>query len=238
MKKIILITGTRARVGLHLVKQFLALDYTVIAHYRTSSESLLSLDNPNLIKLQADFDDIDATLSFVEQVKQHTSYLSAIVHNASFYQATESNLHNALQQYQSFFNVHMRTPYILNTALKTLLQQSPTTHADIIHITDIYAQRPHPDYDIYCSTKAGLANLSISQAKQFAPKIKVNCIAPGPIAFQADHPDSYQQQVLTTTPLQKMGGVEPIFQAILSLINNEFITGTTLNVDGGRAISY
>lgn len=109
--------------------------------------------------------------------------------------------------------------------------------ADIIHITDINAENPTPDFDIYGTTKAGLHNMTLALAKKFAPEIKVNAVAPGPVLFTASHSDAVKQQMMAETPLAREGGAEPVYLAIRSILENPFLTGISIPVDGGRRLS-
>ena len=109
--------------------------------------------------------------------------------------------------------------------------------ADIIHITDINVENPTPRFDIYGATKAGLHNMTLALAKKLAPKIKVNAVAPGPVLFTEMHSGEVKQQILAETLLGKEGGAEPVYLAVKSLLNNPFITGSSIPVDGGRRLS-
>ncbi len=232
----ILITGAARRVGLYLAEQLLDAGHPVIAHYRTMTAELEALVARGVTAFQAELDKEEDVLALVEQVRAHTPTLRAIIHNASSYEPTIRNSRDALRQYRLFFGVHMMAPYILNEELRGLLEAS-SGFADIIHITDIYAERPNPQYDIYCSTKAGLANLNKSFAKRFAPRIQVNAIAPGPILFLNSHSEEERKRILGITPLQVEGGPQAIYMAVRSLLDHHYTTGITIPVDGGRSLA-
>ncbi|WP_197495800.1 SDR family oxidoreductase [Acidihalobacter yilgarnensis] len=134
----------------------------------------------------------------------------------------------------------MLAPYLINTGLVELLHagadanDSPT---DIVHITDIFALSPKPEFDLYCATKAGLENLSQSFAKRYAPRIKVNCLQPGPILFKDSHTPEMRRRVLAETPLGREGGPEAVYRALRALLDNDYLTGTSIPVDGGRHLA-
>lgn len=236
-KSPILITGAAKRVGLHLAETLMSDGYPVIAHYRSRNEAVERLAGQGAQLVQGALDTHEGVLSVVEQVLEHTGSLRAIIHNASSFTPTLREIGDDLfEQYQLFFGVHMVAPYVLNESLRPLLLKSKEGAADIIHITDINVRRPNPDYDIYCSTKAGLENLNVSFAKRFAPEIQVNSIAPGPILFPETHAEDDKTRILKATPLQKEGGAEAIYLAVRGLLENHFITGSSIVVDGGRSI--
>lgn len=131
----------------------------------------------------------------------------------------------------------MKAPYLINQSLQPLMTGDTDFPSDIIHITDINAENPTPRFDIYGTTKAGLHNLTLALAKKFAPTIKVNSIAPGPVLFTQQHAEPVRQQMLDETLLAKEGGAEPVYLAIKGVLTNPFITGASIPVDGGRRLS-
>jgi dihydromonapterin reductase/dihydrofolate reductase len=131
----------------------------------------------------------------------------------------------------------MMAPFLINQSLQPLLKGDSGSPADIIHITDINVENPTPRFDIYGTTKAGLHNMMLVMAKKLAPTIKVNAVAPGPVLFTTQHSDQVKQQMLDETPLAKEGGAEPVYLAVKSLLDNPFITGASIPVDGGRRLS-
>jgi dihydromonapterin reductase/dihydrofolate reductase len=170
-------------------------------------------------------------------VRRAASSLRAVVHNASAFAATAREAGEALRQFDLFYAVHMRAPFALNHALADLLAMCSAKRADIVHITDIYADKPNPAFSAYCATKAGLQNLSLSLAKQLAPKVKVNIIQPGPILFKEWHDAEMRERVLNETPLGEEGGVEAIGLAVDAVLANNYQTGAIIAVDGGRRLA-
>ena len=79
--------------------------------------------------------------------------------------------------------------------------------------------------------------MTLVSAKKLAPQIKVNSVAPGPVLFTESHTQEARQKMLSETPLAREGGAEPVYLAIKSLLENPFITGATIPVDGGRRLS-
>lgn len=231
----ILVTGAGRRIGFHLAKRLYEEGYSVLAHYRSETDDSRSLAVMGIPLIQADFSNTESIMSFIDAVKEKCSSLRGIIHNASSYECTSDDLWQAAEQYEQFFNVHMKAPFLLNQALLPLLEKNDS--ADIVHITDINVENPTPKFEIYGTTKAGLHNLTLAQAKKFAPKVKVNAIAPGPVLFSDMHTDDAIEQTLNETLLGREGGEEPVFQAVKSVIENDFMTGAILPVDGGRRLT-
>ncbi len=236
-RETILITGAGKRVGLHLAQTCWNNGYDVIAHYHTRTEAIDYLAQQEVVCVAADFSQTEAVAHLIDAVKARTTTLRAIIHNASAFETTASDLDLALRQMEHFFRVHMMASYHISQALSPLLMASESEHADIVQISDIYADNPNPLFDVYCASKAGAQNLALSLAKQFAPKIKVNVIQPGPILFKAWHDDAMREKVLAQTLLKKEGGVDAISVAVMAVLNNPYQTGSVIAVDGGRRLA-
>jgi len=232
----VLVTGANRNIGAHLAHRFLDDGYGVVAHYRSTSDAISALAQRGAILIQGEFHDTQSCLAIARRIDDIAGALRAIVHNASAFGPTREEPEAAGSQFQAFFDVHMRAPYLLNTRLAPQMQASAEAPGDIIHITDIYADNPGPEYDIYCATKAGLQNLALSFAKQLAPRIKVNVVQPGPISFEEWHSDASMDEVLKSTLLERMGTPEAIYKAIRAVMDNDFQTGAVIAVDGGRRL--
>jgi NAD(P)-dependent dehydrogenase (short-subunit alcohol dehydrogenase family) len=108
----------------------------------------------------------------------------------------------------------------------------------IVNLGDSDAARPYRDYIPYSVSKAGIEALTRGLAKALAPEVQVNCVAPGPILMPEAGTDTERERILARTPLRRFGVPGDIVAAVLFLIEQgDFITGATLPVDGGRAIS-
>ena len=237
LENAILVTGASRRIGFHIAKRLFEDGYTVVAHYRTYTDDIRILEEMGITTLQADLADSKKIMQFIAELRACCQSYRAIIHNASSFEATSENLIESADQFDQFFNVHMKAPYLINQSLELLMVGDDGNPADIIHITDINVENPTPRFDIYGTTKAGLQNLTVVLAKKFAPKIKVNSIAPGPVLFTEQHSEQVRQQMLDETLLAKEGGAEPVYLAIKSVLTNPFITGASIPVDGGRRLS-
>ena len=230
------VTGANRNIGAHLAARFLDEGFGVVAHYRSETAAIERLAARGARVVRGSFDDAAACTDIAERLAAAAPSLRAIIHNASSFAPTAADIPAAATQFQDFFAVHMLAPYILNTHLAAHLDGTPEAPADIIHITDIYADNPAPAQDLYCATKAGLQNLSLAFAKRYAPRIKVNAIQPGPISFEAWHDENHRSAVLEATPLGRMGSPEAIYAAVRAIMANDYQTGAVIPVDGGRRL--
>ncbi|MDA3921806.1 MAG: SDR family oxidoreductase [Salinisphaera sp.] len=232
----VVVTGANRNVGAHLAGRFIDDGYTVVAQYRSATDALDALVERGAIAIQGDFSDAAASQAVADRIAAAAPTIRAVVHNASTFSPTNDDPAQAAEQFQAFFEVHMRAPYLLNTRLADQIAAPDGGAGDIIHITDIYADNPGPQYDIYCATKAGLQNLSASFAKRLAPRVKVNAIQPGPISFESWVSEEQRQAMLRATPLAKTGTPEAIYKAVRAFMDNDYQTGAVVAVDGGKRL--
>jgi NAD(P)-dependent dehydrogenase (short-subunit alcohol dehydrogenase family) len=107
----------------------------------------------------------------------------------------------------------------------------------IIMLADTAGTRPWIGYTPYSVAKAGVIALTHALARELAPSVRVNAIAPGPILFPDDYGSEQQRREIDRTLLKRKGEPEDISQAAIALIRNDYITGALLPVDGGRTLA-
>ncbi|GAB7531771.1 dihydromonapterin reductase [Pseudomonas sp. 3A(2025)] len=226
----ILITGASQRVGLHCAQRLLDDGQAVIISYRTLRPGVEQLRAAGAIALPADFSSEAGIMAFIEQLKQHTDCLRAIVHNASEWLAETPG--SEAEVFTRMFSIHMLAPYLINLHGAELLQRSAV--ADIVHISDDVTRKGSSKHTAYCASKAGLESLTLSFAARLAPQIKVNGIAPALLMFQPDDDAAYRAKTLAKSALGIEPGAEVIYQSLRYLLDTPYVTGTTLTVNGGR----
>lgn len=176
----------------------------------------------------ADFSSLKGIEQFIERLQDQGPKLRAIIHNASLWLDDQSGA-EAMQQ---MFMVHMQAPFLINDACSLLLDPHQTT--DIIQLTDYAAQRGSKKHAAYCASKAGLENLTLSFAARLAPQVKVNSIAPALIMFNSSDDEIYRRKTLAKSALGIEPGPEVVYQSIRYLMDNSYVTGTSLTLNGGR----
>jgi dihydromonapterin reductase/dihydrofolate reductase len=219
----ILITGAAQRVGLHCARRLLEDGQPVIATYRTERPGVQALRDMGATVLFADLSSEPGILGFIDQLKQHTDQLRAIVHNASAWLAETPESETAA--FNEMFAVHMLAPYLINLHCAELLQRC--TPADIVHISDDVTRKGSSKHIAYCATKAGLESLTLSFAAKYAPAL---------LLFNPGDDAAYRAKALAKSALGFEPGSEVIYQSLRYLLDNPYVTGTTLTVNGGRHI--
>jgi len=228
----ILITGAGQRVGLHCAQRLLEDGHRVIFTYRSERPGVKTLRDLGAIGVFADFSSEASILVFITELKTHTNSLRAIVHNASEWLAENGD--GEAEAFTRMFNIHMLAPYLINLHCADLLQRS--SPADIIHIGDDVTRKGSSKHIGYCASKAGLDSLTLSFAARYAPSIKVNGIAPALLLFNPDDDAAYRAKALAKSALGIEPGSEVIYQSLRYLLDNPYVTGTTLTVNGGRHV--
>ena len=229
----ILITGAGQRIGLALAQYLISQAQPLIITYRTRHASIDALEAAGVTCIYADFSTDDAIFSFIEQLRNTTSSLRAIIHNASSWDCEDNNPDYS-QLFDNMMRIHCKVPYLINMACGELLQNSESHHSDIIHLTDYVVEKGSPKHIAYAASKAALDNLSKSFAAKLAPKVKVNSIAPSLIIFNEHDSAEYREKTLKKSILGLEPGSQEIINTIELLLNSNYITGRTLPVDGGR----
>ncbi|WP_349571307.1 dihydromonapterin reductase [Azotobacter salinestris] len=227
----ILITGASQRIGLYCAERLLDEGQPVIATFRSERPGLERLRERGALTLHADFADEAGILAFIGQLKARTDRLRAIVHNASEW-LSEATPGAEAQTFQRLFSVHMLAPYLINLHCAELLERS--SPADIVHIGDDVTRKGSAAHIAYSASKAGLDNLTLSFATRLAPRVKVNGIAPALILFKPEDDAEYRARTLAKSALGIEPGAEAVYLGLRYLLDNPYVTGTTLTVNGGR----
>lgn len=236
-----LVTGAGRRLGYETSSALLARGFKVFALYRSQTADLDTLVQQGATALHVDLADPDAVQAGIDDVLEQTDRLDVLVNNASGFErdATDGGLKLA-EQSRYLFQVNSTAPMQLMHGFAARLKETGQDNQRpslVVNITDIFAEKPNPAFAAYCASKAALANLTLSYAALLAPHVRVNAIMPGPIGFLPTHTNDQKQQVLGETLLGREGSFHSVVTQILSLLDNDYITGAQIPVDGGRRLA-
>ncbi|MFY0989393.1 dihydromonapterin reductase [Halomonas sp. C05BenzN] len=229
----ILITGGAQRLGRHCAERLRDDGHPVIISYRRERDELEALRERGIVTLQGDFATEAGILDFITRLKAVTSSLRAIVHNASDW-APDTTGDAAGANFERLFRIHMLAPYLINLHGRELLEACSEPQRDIVHMTDHVVQKGSRKHAAYAASKAGLANLTLSFAAMYAPAIQVNAIAPALIMLNEGDDETYVEKAKAKSVMEMIPGPGVIYQSLRYLLDNRYITGVTLPVDGGR----
>ena len=241
--RIVLITGGAIRVGAAICRRLHAEGANLMLHYRASAgEARLLQAELNHIRadsvalIQADLLDLNKLPAIVDQTLQTFGRLDALVNNASSFFPTPVGDITA-QAWDDLVGTNVRAPLFLAQAAAPALKKS---QGAIVNIADIHAERPLKNFVVYSIAKAGLLGMTRSLARELAPEIRVNAIAPGPILWPDDpaFDELSRQRIISHTPLKREGEPDDIAKAVYFLIAEAtYVTGETIRVDGGRHVA-
>ena len=242
--RIVLITGGAIRVGAAICRRLHAEGANLMLHYRASAgearllQAELNHVRPESVALiQADLLDLNKLPAIVDQTLQTFGRLDALVNNASSFFPTPVGDITA-QAWDDLVGTNLRAPLFLSQAAAPALKK---TQGAIVNIGDIHAERPLRNYVVYSVAKSALTGLTRSLARELAPDVRVNAIAPGPILWpegDESFDEVSRQRIISHTPLKREGTPDDIARAVHFLIADAaYVTGETLNVDGGRHVA-
>jgi len=240
-RPVALITGAAKRVGAQIARTLHAAGYDLALHYRHSRSEMDALcagleaaRAGSTLSIAGELDDTEQLPTIIGQCIARFGRLDALINNASAFYPTPVGTVTAAQ-WDELFASNARAPFFLAQAAAPHLK---STQGCIVNMVDIYAERPLPRHPVYCMAKAALAMMTLSLAKELAPQVRVNGIAPGAVLWPESGKEyTDQQELIARTPLQRAGAPEDVATAVLFLVRDaKFTTGQILRVDGGRAL--
>lgn len=238
-----LVTGGARRIGAALVRALHGAGANVVIHCRRSrAEADALADELELVRadsarvVAADLLDPAACAELGEKAGTAWGRLDVVVNNASSFYPTPVGSIDA-GCFDDLIGTNLRAPAFVAQAAAPALQAS---RGCIVNLADIHGMRPLAHHPVYCAAKAGLIMLTRSLARELAPEVRVNAIAPGSILWPegpAGSDPGAQAAVLDATPLARQGEPADIGAALLYLVRDAgFVTGQVLAVDGGRGL--
>jgi pteridine reductase len=238
-----LITGAAKRIGAEIARHLHKEGFNLIIHYRHSSAAAKDLvagfnkQRPHsAVAIAADLSKTKQIEKLAVTACEKWQRLDLLINSASSFYPTPLGTVTE-EQWDDLLASNLKAPFFLAQALADSLRDS---NGCIINIADIYAERPLQDHSVYCIAKAGNLMLTKTLAKELAPKVRVNGIAPGAILWpeQEEVTDEFKSGLLAKTPLQERGQASDIARAILYLAREApYVTGHVITVDGGRSLT-
>ena len=240
--KTALITGGAKRVGAASARLLHAAGANLMIHYRNSAgeartlQAELNAIRPDSVALiQADLLDINGLPSLINQTVATFGGLDVLLNNASSFYPTPVGTIGE-DDWIDLMGSNLKAPLFLSQAAAPELKKR---RGCIINITDIHAERPMKSYVVYSIAKAGLVGLTKSLARELAPEVRVNAVAPGPIMWpedDANFDEVSRQRIVSHTMLKRAGDPVDIALAVrFFAMDTHFVTGQVLAVDGGRS---
>ncbi|MEM7807449.1 MAG: SDR family oxidoreductase [Planctomycetota bacterium] len=235
--RVLLVTGGAVRVGRAILLHFARLGYDVAFTYRSSADQASSLTaeieklERQCLAIQVDFEADDAVSRIADALADRFDRLDVLVHNASVYHANDLAAVTP-EVFRRDLRVHAEVPLFLTKRLAPLLTAS---RGSVVAMTDVDLARSRPSHLSYLASKATLSSLMANLARELAPEVTVNCIAPGAVAWPDDMPEADKERYLSRVPAGRVGTPEDVAHAVEFLTSRgRYLTGETLRLDGGR----
>ncbi len=241
--KTILITGAAKRVGAAIARRLHRAGANLTLHYHASEREAHALQSElnlqraqSVILVQADLLETAGLPEIVRTCVERFGSLDVLINNASAFYPTPLGTISAAN-WDELIGANLKAPLFLSQAAAPYLGKSAGC---IVNITDIHAERPLKNYVVYSIAKTGLAGLTLSLARELGPEVRVNAVAPGPIAWPEDgsFDEVTRQRVISHTLLKRVGEPDDIARAVYYLIAEApYVTGQIIAVDGGRSVN-
>ena len=241
MNKTILITGAAKRIGREMAKAFFDRGWDIVIHFNNSFEDARSLadqmnaqrDNSALI-IQANLDHAKDIEKLADQALSKNSRIDALINNASTFYPTPIGTFTE-DNWEALMGSNLKAPLFL---IQEFCEELKKNSGFIINVTDINVDKALINHSIYLAAKSGLQTLTRALAKELAPDIRVNAIAPGAILEPPNVEWTIEQKnkIINSVPMARMGTEKDIVDAAIYLSEAEYVTGQILNIDGGKSL--
>ena len=215
--------------------------WNIIIHYNSSKNDAQVLadeingNNPDsAITVQGNLDVKEDVEKVINEVRDAFPTIDLLINNAStFYPTPIEDISE--EHWDKLVGSNLKGPLFLIKGLRDKLKESK---GSIINITDTNLSKGVANYSIYSAAKAGLESITKGLARELAPDIKVNAIAPGAMLEPPDvtWTEEQKSKVISSIPLNRMGSEKDISEAVKFLAKSNYITGQIIKVDGGRSL--
>ena len=239
-----IVTGATGNLGDGIVLALARAGCDCVCQYNSSEEKAKELIKQvkalgqEAIAIQADLRDSKQIDEFFEEAVKF-GQPGVLINSAAVFER-RSLCEVTSEKAKEILDLNLVSPILLSknfaAAIKSQFGETNETVGKIINIADVGGISGWAEYVEYCASKAGLIGATKAMAKEFAPMITVNAISPGIITWDDDVSEEEKKKQLKWVPAGRTGNVSDVAGAIIFLLENDYITGAVLNVDGGRNI--
>ena len=236
----VLVTGAGVRLGQAVAVSLGQQGMKVALHYHQSMEGaketldLMGGDIKQHGCFQADLRQVSKIELLIQHIEEKLGQIDVLINNAADFFPTPLG-EVSESEWDHLISLNLKAPFFLSQLVGTsMLKQG---QGKIVNIVDVAAERPWPQFLPYCASKAGLVSLTKGLAKALAPAVQVNAVAPGTMLPPPQISSFSQDLAIERSLLKKMGRPDDIARAVTYFLENDFVTGTVLPVDGGRMLA-
>jgi pteridine reductase len=233
-----LVTGGAVRVGRAIALGLGRAGYDVAVHYNDSAEAAegaveaVRSEGSAAHGLRADLSDAAAIPRLVGRAAELLGGLDLLVNSAAIFpRARPAEV--SLEAWDRVFALNARAPFLCAREAAARMEEG----GSIVNIADVAAFEGWPSFAPYAATQAALVSLTRSLALAWAPRIRVNAVAPGPVLLPEGSAEEEHRRAAASTALGRVGTPEDVAGAVLYLDGAGFVTGEVLRVDGGAHLA-
>lgn len=231
-----LITGAARRIGreiaLELARAGAEVAITYLSSAREAQQTLAELrkSSRKAFAIKCDVRDEENIQNAVRETVSKLGGLDLLINNAAVYETVEIE-DITVRQWDEMFATNVRGPFLMSRACWPHLKKA---RGRIINIGSLGGVRPWTTHAHYCQSKAALHMQTQILAKEMAPEVAVNCVAPGMIDLREHKESAFMKRMARKTPMLRNGSAQDVAAAVLLVAQMpEFVTGQILDVDGG-----
>lgn len=234
-----LVTGGAVRVGRAVVEALVGAGYRVGVHYhesRSEAEELvgrLQAGGHRAAAFGADLRKPEEIEALFGAVEDELGGLDLLVNNAALFPRTPPDRATP-GEWDEVFALNARAPFLCAREAAEIMGQAGGA---VVNVADVAAFEAWPSYAPYAASKAALVSLTRSLALAWAPRVRVNAVAPGPVLLPEDADEEERARARESTALGRIGRPEDVAEAVLYLAGAEFVTGEVIRVDGGEHVA-
>ena len=236
-----LVTGAAKRVGRAIALELAGRGANVVIHYHTSAEAAaetvgeLEALGVRAVALRADLGRTVEVDTLAREAEARSGGLAVLVNNASNYLRVPFDRLTE-EVWDASLDTNLKAPFVLSWHIGRAMKARGAGR--IINLADWAGERPYREYLPYCVSKAGIVCLTRALAKELAPEVTVNAVAPGPVMPPDDFDEAERRGITRATPLGRFGSPQDVARCVRFLAEEaSFTTGSTYHVDGGRLIA-
>jgi NAD(P)-dependent dehydrogenase (short-subunit alcohol dehydrogenase family) len=232
-----LITGSAKRIGRAIAIELARRGARIAVHYRSkpaeADETLRSIRaaGGDGAVFRAELTNNEAVEQMFREIEKTLGGLDILVNSASVFSPGTAD-QTTPELWDSQMDSNAKAPFFVAQHAARIMAHRG--RGKIINIADVAGEVIWPGYFSYSVSKAALIAVNRGLAKAYAPHIQVNAIAPGPVLFPEYYTAEQKRSAIERTLLKREGSPQDIVNAVVFLIENDYITGELIHVDGGR----
>lgn len=242
--KVALITGGAVRVGRALTLALAEAGCDLFIHYgRSATQAQDTQSAAQRLGVQAfvhstDLADAHALQNLMATAIAHFGQVDILINSAAIFPEEDTFSNTDLELWDKLFAVNLRAPFLLSRAFAAQFDQADPSikrQGKIVNILDARVRRPAPDHFVYRFTKGSLWQMTEMLAHELAPDITVNGVALGAILPPPGADQTYLIKLAQKRiPLQRAGSAEIVAENVIHLLQQDFLTGVVIPIDGGE----